>query len=172
MDKDSDSLRNASRNVSVGSESADLVAANAETIQEPGGSTSQPTLQPSHVIGVAASAGGLEALEHFLRDTSRPGLAFVVVQHLSPDFRSLMDELLARHTKLAIHRVEEGHAGGAELALFDSTQKRAGNSRGVSAPDGPRRGTFPLPAGGHFLSARWPRTWRRGHCGRTVWNGK
>lgn len=36
------------------------------------------------------------------------GWAFVVVQHLSPDFRSLMDELLARHTKLAKHRVEEG----------------------------------------------------------------
>ena len=36
------------------------------------------------------------------------GLAFVVVQHLSPDFKSLMDELLARHTKLAIHRVTDG----------------------------------------------------------------
>lgn len=35
-------------------------------------------------------------------------MAFVVVQHLSPDFKSLMDELLARHTKLPIHRVEDG----------------------------------------------------------------
>ncbi|MCL4109044.1 UNVERIFIED_CONTAM: hypothetical protein GTU68_032167 [Idotea baltica] len=35
-------------------------------------------------------------------------MAFVVVQHLSPDFDSMMDELLARHTKLAIHKVEEG----------------------------------------------------------------
>ena len=31
-----------------------------------------------------------------------------VIQHLSPDFKSLMDELLRRHTKLAIHRVENG----------------------------------------------------------------
>ena len=36
------------------------------------------------------------------------GLAFVVIQHLSPDFKSVMDELLARHTELAIHRVEDG----------------------------------------------------------------
>src|SRR6185436_11446563 len=36
------------------------------------------------------------------------GMAFVIVQHLSPDFKSLMDELLARHTTLAIHLVEDG----------------------------------------------------------------
>ncbi len=64
---------------------------------------------PFHIIGVGASAGGLEALEKFF-DNMRPdsGLAFVVIQHLSPDFRSLMDELLRRHTEIAIHRVEDG----------------------------------------------------------------
>src|SRR5205807_4648948 len=36
------------------------------------------------------------------------GMAFVVVQHLSPDFKSLMDELLARHTQLPIHLVVDG----------------------------------------------------------------
>jgi two-component system CheB/CheR fusion protein len=36
------------------------------------------------------------------------GMAFVIVQHLSPDFKSLMDELLARHTELPIHLVEDG----------------------------------------------------------------
>jgi two-component system CheB/CheR fusion protein len=35
-------------------------------------------------------------------------LAFVVVQHLSPDFKSLMDELLSPHTKLQVHRAEDG----------------------------------------------------------------
>ena len=52
------------------------------------------------VVGVGASAGGLEALESFFA-TCRPipAWAFVVVQHLSPDFKSLMDELLARHTE-------------------------------------------------------------------------
>ncbi len=63
---------------------------------------------PQFVVGVGASAGGLEALERLF--ASMPldtGLAFVVIQHLSPDHRSLMDELLARFTRLAIVRVAE-----------------------------------------------------------------
>jgi two-component system CheB/CheR fusion protein len=64
---------------------------------------------PAYVIGIGASAGGLEALQQFF-DKMPPdlGAAFVIVQHLSPDFKSMMDELLARHTSMAIHRVEDG----------------------------------------------------------------
>ena len=61
------------------------------------------------VVGIGASAGGLEALEQFfdhLPDDT--GMAFVVVQHLSPAFKSLMDELLSRHTRLPIALAEEG----------------------------------------------------------------
>ena len=61
------------------------------------------------VVGIGASAGGLAALEAFF--SAMPpdsGMAFVVVQHLSPDFKSLMDKLLARHTSMPIHRVEDG----------------------------------------------------------------
>ncbi|MCA9124054.1 MAG: PAS domain-containing protein [Planctomycetaceae bacterium] len=62
-----------------------------------------------HIVGVGASAGGLEALETlFDHVPEKSGMAFVVVQHLSPDFRSMMDELLSRHTRMAIHRVEDG----------------------------------------------------------------
>ena len=62
-----------------------------------------------HIVGVGASAGGLEALETFFDHIPVPcGMAFVVVQHLSPDFKSMMDELLARHTKMDVHRVEDG----------------------------------------------------------------
>src|SRR5688572_15604098 len=61
------------------------------------------------VVGVGASAGGLDALEQFFgampEDT---GMAFVVIQHLSPDFKSVMDELLARRTKIPIVLVEDG----------------------------------------------------------------
>jgi len=65
--------------------------------------------QPPFVVGVGASAGGLEALQRLFESVRPTGrLAFVVVQHLSPDFRSLMDELLAKHTQLAIHRAESG----------------------------------------------------------------
>jgi two-component system CheB/CheR fusion protein len=67
------------------------------------------TSKPTHVVGVGASAGGLEAIERLFRNLSDDtGMAFVVVQHLSPDFKSLMDELLARWTKMPVHRVEDG----------------------------------------------------------------
>ncbi|MEM7204662.1 MAG: chemotaxis protein CheB [Planctomycetota bacterium] len=61
------------------------------------------------VVGIGASAGGLEAIEQlFDHIPAGTGAAFVVVQHLSPDFKSLMDQLLARHTDLAIQRAEDG----------------------------------------------------------------
>ena len=67
------------------------------------------TNAPSHVVGVGASAGGLEALEKLFSEMpTNLGFAYVIVQHLSPDFESLMDELLARHTRLSIHRVIDG----------------------------------------------------------------
>ncbi|HEY3819820.1 MAG TPA: chemotaxis protein CheB [Polyangiaceae bacterium] len=65
--------------------------------------------QPAYVVGIGASAGGLDALERFFDSLpERTGMAFVVVQHLSPDFRSMMDELLGRHTKLPVRLVENG----------------------------------------------------------------
>ncbi len=64
---------------------------------------------PSHIVGIGASAGGLEALERFF-DHMPPdtGLAFVVVPHLSPDFKSLMGELLSKRTRMAVCQVTDG----------------------------------------------------------------
>lgn len=70
--------------------------------------TVRPEVAP-YVVGIGASAGGLEALEHFFENIPKEsGMAFVVVQHLSPDFKSLMDEILGRRTELPIHLVENG----------------------------------------------------------------
>jgi two-component system CheB/CheR fusion protein len=83
------------RTVSVSSESV-LKSRNAE---------SNPSRFP--IVGIGASAGGLESLEQFFKHLPpNPGMAFVVVQHLSPDFRSVMDELLARHCDLPIQHAE------------------------------------------------------------------
>ncbi len=61
------------------------------------------------VVCIGASAGGLEALQEFFQNMPpNPGAAFVIIQHLSPDYKSLMGELLARHTPLNIHRVIDG----------------------------------------------------------------
>lgn len=60
------------------------------------------------VVAIGASAGGLEALERFFThcppDT---GAAFVVIQHLSPDHKSMMTDLLARYTSMKVRMVEE-----------------------------------------------------------------
>src|SRR6056297_2288671 len=63
------------------------------------------------IVGIGASAGGLEALEHFF-DNMPPdsGLSFVIIQHLSPDYKSLMDEILANHTRMKIHKAQDGMA--------------------------------------------------------------
>jgi two-component system CheB/CheR fusion protein len=71
--------------------------------------TSPARIQSPYVVGIGASAGGLEALERFFDSVPNDGgMAFVVVQHLSPDFKSVMGELLARHTELTIKLVEDG----------------------------------------------------------------
>ncbi len=62
-----------------------------------------------YIVGVGASAGGLEALESFFDNTpTSDDFAFVVIQHLSPDYKSLMAELLAKHTEMEIHPAEDG----------------------------------------------------------------
>lgn len=74
---------------------------------EEGPEESQATSFP--IVGVGASAGGLESLERMFRSMPvETGMAFVVIQHLSPDFKSLMDELLARYTEIPIFRAEDG----------------------------------------------------------------
>ena len=61
------------------------------------------------IVGIGASAGGIQALEEFFSNISdHPNAAFVVVQHLSPDFRSMMSEILQRKTAMRVHQIEEG----------------------------------------------------------------
>ena len=61
------------------------------------------------VVALGASAGGLEALQDFFKAMPiNNGLAFVVIQHLSPDYKSMMDELLARQTQMQIYIIEDG----------------------------------------------------------------
>lgn len=61
------------------------------------------------IVGIGASAGGLEALELFVKNiTADSGMAYIIVQHLSPDYKSLMVELLSKHTSLKVLRVEDG----------------------------------------------------------------
>lgn len=68
-----------------------------------------PTEEDFYVVALGASAGGLKPLEVFFENIIfETGVAFVVIQHLSPDFKSLMNEILGRRTQMDIFIAEEG----------------------------------------------------------------
>ena len=59
------------------------------------------------IIGIGASAGGLEALQQFFQHMpGNSGACFVVVQHLSPDYKSLMADILGKHTQMRVIQAE------------------------------------------------------------------
>ncbi len=66
--------------------------------------------EPHHIIAIGASAGGMEEINAFFDHTPLDGVAYVIIQHLSSDFKSRMVELLARHSKLQIKEAENGLA--------------------------------------------------------------
>src|SRR6516165_1344515 len=65
--------------------------------------------KPFAIVGIGASAGGLEAftklLEHLPADT---GMAFVLVQHLDPKRESMLKEILSRSTSMPVREVRTG----------------------------------------------------------------
>jgi two-component system, chemotaxis family, CheB/CheR fusion protein len=66
---------------------------------------------PFAVVGVGASAGGLEAFTEFFKAMPKdPGMAFVLIQHLPPDRESMLSEILQRATSLEVHTIADGMA--------------------------------------------------------------
>jgi two-component system CheB/CheR fusion protein len=66
------------------------------------------SLSGNYVVGVGASAGGLEAInELFDSMPANTGFSFILVQHLSPDHKSLMGDLLSKHTEMQVLLAEE-----------------------------------------------------------------
>jgi two-component system CheB/CheR fusion protein len=63
------------------------------------------------VVGVGASAGGVEALEAFFKPMPPdPGMAFIVVMHLGEGYKSALPEILGRSTALPIVAARDGDA--------------------------------------------------------------
>ena len=59
------------------------------------------------IVGIGTSAGGLESLQMFFQNMLKePDCAFVIIQHLSPDFKSFMPEILSRSTSLKVEMAE------------------------------------------------------------------
>jgi two-component system CheB/CheR fusion protein len=63
------------------------------------------------IVGIGASAGGLAAFEAFFSGMPPlidPGMAFVLVQHLAPDHKSILTDLVRRYTRMQVFEVEDG----------------------------------------------------------------
>ncbi len=88
--------------------SGEVVEMGVDRLAEAVSTEVKPRL-PFVVVGIGASAGGLEAVSSFLDAMpSDSGMAFVLVQHLPPDRESLLPEILGRHTKMPCVEVEDG----------------------------------------------------------------
>ncbi len=74
----------------------------------PNKTPSQPVSRAFPIVGIGASAGGLEALEQFLGHVpEESGMAFVIVQHLDPTHKGIMAELLQRATAMEVFQVKD-----------------------------------------------------------------
>jgi two-component system CheB/CheR fusion protein len=78
-------------------------------------SSRKATAQCSLVVGIGASAGGLDAFKTFLEQMPNDsGMAFVLVQHLAPNHESMLVDLLETHTHMPVCEAEEGKEVRAE----------------------------------------------------------
>ena len=97
---------------------------------DPGGPSAQTA--PSHIVGIGASAGGLDALQRLLAAVPRSTeLAFVVVQHLAPSPPSRLAELLGAHTALQVHDAVQGQRVAAGHVHVAPAGCRIGLAAGV-----------------------------------------
>ena len=61
------------------------------------------------IVGIGASAGGLEAVSHLLKNLPvNTGMAYILVQHLAPTHQSMLAELLGRETELPVIEIADG----------------------------------------------------------------
>ena len=94
------------------------------------------------IVGIGASAGGLEALQALVKDLCCKNTGLIVTQHLSPTHESLLTEILARSTALEVITATEGMAvqkgrvhvlpGGADLAI-EGGRLRLSPTQGLGA---------------------------------------
>lgn len=68
----------------------------------------EATEQDFPIVGIGASSGGLKAFKKFLKALpEKSGMAYVIVQHLDPDFKSILPSLLSEVTKIPVNTIED-----------------------------------------------------------------
>ena len=110
-----------------------------------------PTLNeasPIRIVGLGASAGGLDALEHFISNVPpATGLAYVVVQHLDPTHKAMLTQLLQRSTAMPVREATDSVRVEADVVYVipPSTELTvAGGRLHLAEPAQPRGRRLPV----------------------------
>ena len=91
-----------------------------------------PKAKSLTIVGIGASAGGLEAFTQLLRNLpANTGMAFVLVQHLDPKHESMLTELLSQRTKMPVNEAKDGMAVEPDHVYIIPPNRDMTISRGV-----------------------------------------
>ena len=117
------------------------------------------TGQPCPIVGIGASAGGLEALEAFMSHVpADSGLAYVVIQHMDPTHKGLLTDLLQRVTAIPVTQVTDGVPVRPDCVYVippNTDLSVEGGSLRLSAPTARRGLRLPID---HFFESLAERT--------------
>jgi two-component system CheB/CheR fusion protein len=110
-----------------------------------------PPTKAFPVVGIGASAGGLEPLEVFFASipADRPDMAFVVIQHLSPQHKSIIGEILKKDTDMPIKEIRNGMKIEPNTIYFNPPDREVGLNQGnfeLFEPSEARYARLPIDA--------------------------
>jgi two-component system CheB/CheR fusion protein len=90
--------------------------------------THPPQSKAFPVVGIGASAGGLEPLEAFFAamPADKPDMAFVVIQHLSPQHKSIIGQILKKDTDMPIREIRDGMKVEPNTVYFNPPDRKVG----------------------------------------------
>ncbi|WP_205880240.1 CheR family methyltransferase [Lichenicoccus roseus] len=111
-------------------------------------STQHDQPRPVPIVGIGASAGGLEAIEGFFRGMpADPDLACVIVTHLNPQRESLLHQIVARYTSLPVEVAADGvqvEANRVYVLPADALLSIVNGRLAISRPSAGRRERHPI----------------------------
>ncbi len=84
---------------------------------------------PHHIIGIGFSAWGIDPLNKFFDYTPHDGVSYVIIQHLPPDYKSRMAEMLSKHSKVTIHEIGDGMFVEANRVYLKPERKKYYHSK-------------------------------------------
>jgi two-component system CheB/CheR fusion protein len=111
---------------------ADVALSSAPAVPQPAGGPGEPDTSLPVVVGIGASAGGLDAFTELVRHLPNDtGMAFVLIQHLDPKHESLLTELLSKATRMPVSEVKGETRTQANRVYVTPPQFNLGISDGV-----------------------------------------